>query len=100
MDASGAASANEHHRRRAALFINQADGQLVVTASAAEEPNVAANVVDGDLDTRWSAEGDGQWVQLDLGAPRLVEGVQIAWFTGAQRTAYFDLLSSLDGQIG
>ena len=74
-----------------------AANQLTATASAAEEPNVAANAIDGELDTRWSAQGDGQWIQLDLGAPQLLEGVEVAWFLGQERTSYFDLLTSLDG---
>ncbi|MEZ4712315.1 MAG: discoidin domain-containing protein [Caldilineaceae bacterium] len=78
--------------------VNQAANQFVASASASEEPNVAANVVDGELDTRWSAEGDGQWVQLDLGAPHLIDGVEVAWFLGAERTAHFDLLTSVDGE--
>ena len=37
-----------------------------VTASA-HDGNVPANIVDGSLATRWSANGDGQWIQYDLG---------------------------------
>src|SRR5262249_40599517 len=40
-----------------------------VTASA-DDGNVPANVLDGSLATRWSAQGDGQWIRFDLGTTR------------------------------
>jgi hypothetical protein len=35
-----------------------------VTASGAEAASPAVNTTDGNLGTRWSATGDGQWIQL------------------------------------
>ena len=67
-----------------------------VTASA-DDGNVAANVLDGDLNTRWSASGDGQWIQFCLGNPVPVNGVKIAFYNGDQRKAFFDLQLSGDG---
>src|SRR5262245_8729049 len=52
-----------------------------VTASA-NDGNVPANTIDGSLSTRWSASGDGQWIQFDLGASRPVGSVAIAWYQG------------------
>lgn len=43
-----------------------------VTARA-NDGNVPANTVDGSLSTRWSAEGDGQWIRYDLGSSKTVE---------------------------
>ena len=40
-----------------------------VTAST-NDGNVPGNTVDNNLATRWSANGDGQWLQLDLGTTR------------------------------
>ena len=68
-----------------------------VTASASEDANPAANVTDGKLSTRWSAGGDGQWIQFDLGKASTISSVQIAWYKGDQRKAYFDLQGSSDG---
>jgi unsaturated chondroitin disaccharide hydrolase len=67
-----------------------------VTASA-HDGNVPANAVDGDLATRWSASGDGQWLRVDLGQARTVTKVSIAFYRGASRAARFDLQASLDG---
>jgi hypothetical protein len=68
-----------------------------VTASAAETANPATNTTDGKLGTRWSAPGDGHWIQFDLGKSTAINSVQIAWYKGDQRKAFFDLQTSSDG---
>jgi hypothetical protein len=68
-----------------------------VTASSAQSQNPAVNVLDGNLGTRWSAQGEGQWAQLDLGSTRAVSEVQIAWQDGSIRTARFEVQTSRDG---
>jgi poly(beta-D-mannuronate) lyase len=67
-----------------------------VTASA-DDGNVPANVLDNDLNTRWSANGDGQWIQFCLSSTATVSGVQIAFYNGTTRTSSFDILTSTDG---
>lgn len=67
-----------------------------VTASA-DDGNVAANTLDGDYSTRWSAFGDPQWLQFDLQSPQKVDAVSAAFYVGNTRFAYFKLLTSLDG---
>jgi hypothetical protein len=64
-----------------------------VTASA-HDGNVPANTVDGSLSTRWSANGDGQWIRYDLGATRTVSYVKIAFYNGNTRTSTFDIQTS------
>lgn len=67
-----------------------------VTAST-HDGNVPANTVDNNLGTRWSAEGDGQWIAYDLGSARTVGYVQIAVYQGNQRRNVFDLQTSSNG---
>jgi hypothetical protein len=67
-----------------------------VTASA-NDGNVPANTVDGNLGTRWSASGDGQWIRFDLGSSRRVTHVKVAFFNGPDRTYTFDIQVSMDG---
>jgi poly(beta-D-mannuronate) lyase len=67
-----------------------------VTASA-DDGNVPANTLDNDLSTRWSAEGDGVWIQYDLGASQTVGSVSIAWHKGDTRKDTFDVRLSADG---
>ena len=64
-----------------------------VTAST-HDGNVPPNTVDGSLATRWSANGDGQWIQYDLGGSRTVSHVRLAWYQGDVRASTFDVLVS------
>ena len=68
-----------------------------VTASA-DDGDVPANTVDGDPNTRWSASGDPQWIQYDLGRAGTVSYVKIAWYRGDTRTELFDVQVSNDGE--
>lgn len=72
-----------------------------VTASSTEAgtTNYPGNTLDGNLNSRWSAGGDGEWITYDLGRYDLVESVDIAFFSGNTRTAIFDVLLSNDGLI-
>src|SRR5690349_4691814 len=63
-----------------------------VTASA-DDGNVPANTLDGSLSTRWSAQGDGQWIRYDLGTAKNIGAVKIAWHNGNQRRSRFDVQS-------
>jgi hypothetical protein len=69
--------------------------KLAIPGSAAsassDDGNVPANAVDGSLATRWSANGDGQWIQFDLAGARNVAFVKIAWYKGDTRNARFDV---------
>lgn len=67
-----------------------------VTASA-DDGNVAANTLDDDLSTRWSAEGDGVWIRYDLGSAQTVGSASIAWHQGDTRKNTFDVQVSDDG---
>src|SRR5690606_28940179 len=53
--------------------------------------------IDGDLATRWSAAGDGQWIEYDLGQVQSVASAAIALHRGDARRAYFDVAISADG---
>ena len=83
-------------------MLNPADdfpgGNVCVPVSAsANDGNVPANVQDNDYNTRWSAEGDGQWIQFCLDATTTVSRVDIAFYNGTARQTFFDILTSTDG---
>ncbi|HEX6428936.1 MAG TPA: discoidin domain-containing protein, partial [Niastella sp.] len=69
----------------------------VPVVASADDGNVPGNVLDNDLNTRWSANGDGQWIQFCLSSTTTVTGVQIAFYSGATRASTFDVLTSTDG---
>ncbi|WP_197035571.1 discoidin domain-containing protein, partial [Paenibacillus sp. UNC451MF] len=72
-----------------------------VTASSFQ-PNtnyVPANVIDGnweDPESRWSASGQGQWLQFDMGQPQAVTYLQIAFLNARERQSVFEILESND----
>src|SRR5439155_3207947 len=70
-------------------------GASGVSAST-NDGNVPGNTVDNNLGTRWSAIGDGQWIQYDLGTARTVTRVGIAVYNGNTRQNRFDLQLSSD----
>jgi len=66
-------------------------------SASGHDGNVPQNTLDGDLATRWSADGDGQWIQYDLGSEASVNYLEIAFFRGDQRKTFFDIATSSDG---
>ena len=67
-----------------------------VTASG-NDGNVPANTVDGSLATRWSMQGDNQWIRYDLGAVKTPAWVRLAFLNGDSRVYTFDVQLSSNG---
>lgn len=78
------------------VSVGSAPACVPATASS-DDGNVAANVLDNNLSTRWSASGDGQWIQLCLANSVSVTGVEIAFYNGNTRKAKFDIQLSSNG---
>ena len=85
-------------------FLNNANAQtcsnnLVVSSISASgnDGNVPANVLDNNLSTRWSNLGVDSWILADLGSTFKVCSVDIAWYSGNQRTNNFVIDTSTDG---
>lgn len=73
------------------------DPNCVPVVASSDDGNVATNAIDNDLNTRWSASGNGQWIQFCLGNAATVTGVDIAFYKGDTRRALFDVQVSPDG---
>jgi hypothetical protein len=58
------------------------------------EPNLT---IDGNLQTRWAAEGRNQWIQYELDPDRTADQLRIFWNLGEERKYSFDLQFSQDG---
>lgn len=68
-----------------------------IQVSATPQPeNKAANLADGDLSTKWAAEGVN-WILYDLGEVKDIDSVGIAFMEGNIRTAQFEIWTSEDG---
>ncbi|NSL87230.1 T9SS type A sorting domain-containing protein [Chitinophaga sp. Mgbs1] len=68
-----------------------------VTASK-HDGNIPANVLDNNLNTRWSASGNGEWIQFCLNDTVAVSRVDIAFYSGNTRRSTFDIQVGMDGQ--
>lgn len=73
----------------------------VVEVSASEhDGNVPENTIDDDLSTRWSAQGEGQWILFDLGEAKEVGYLGIAFHSGDIRRTIIDIEVSLNPNEG
>lgn len=77
--------------------VQQTSPPCVPASASTDDGNVPANVLDNDLNTRWSASGNPQWIQLCLSSTQTVSGVQIAFYNGNVRTSNFDIQVSTNG---
>ena len=68
----------------------------VVTAIGSDG-NVPSNVIDKNLNTMWSKDGIGSWIQFDLGSITKICSVDIAWYRGDVRQNDFNVSLSNDG---
>jgi predicted phosphodiesterase len=57
-----------------------------------------SNALDNNLDTRWSNDGVGSWIRLDLGTSKNICSVNIAWYKGNERQNNFIISASNDGE--
>lgn len=66
--------------------------KIVSVTATSDDGNVPSNVIDGNPNTRWSAEGKGQKLNLDLGtiAPQDIHKLEITWY--GQRQCNADIL--------
>jgi hypothetical protein len=72
-------------------------GVVAVTADG-DDGNPQQNVIDGDLNTRWSKLGLPAWVQLDMGITKQVNYVKISWYKGDTGRIYgFNIQTSSNG---
>lgn len=68
-----------------------------ITASdTPQAANIPENLADGDLSTKWAAEGV-HWFMYDLGAVKDLDSMSIAFMEGNERTAQFEIWTSEDG---
>ncbi len=61
-------------------LLNFAPLGSIVGYSSQQGGNPALRLVDDDIDTRWSAYGFPQWAELDLGANRMINAVEVHTF--------------------
>ena len=70
----------------------------VVASDNPEPENTEKSAIDGELGTRWAAEGDGQWLELEFVNIETVDAITVACFNGNARKTLFSLYISMDGE--
>lgn len=74
----------------------------VRNVTAVDEPqaeNPKESALDGNLNTRWSAQGTKDiWLDIDLGSVQNVDTVLLATYQGSARSLIFKILVSEDGK--
>jgi hypothetical protein len=68
---------------------------MTTSGSRAQFP--ASNVLDNNINTRWSNSDIGSWIRLDLGTSKNICSVVIAWHEGNERQNNFTISASNDG---
>jgi Bacterial Ig-like domain/F5/8 type C domain len=67
-----------------------------VTSSGNQPGNAPSGAIDNDLNTRWSNQGFGSWIKLDLGKINSLCSLKIAWYRGNERVNSFEISTSND----
>lgn len=67
-----------------------------IEASSFQAPYYPYNILDGNIGTLWSANGDEQWLILELKKLFNIQHVKIAFQPGQKKVSFFDILGSVD----
>ncbi|MBT3381591.1 MAG: hypothetical protein HN742_31225 [Lentisphaerae bacterium] len=70
-----------------------------VSDASTQRGREPGRAIDGSMRSYWAAEGEGKWLQLDLGGQRAISALEIAWLHGDKRQETFDIVTSADGAV-
>ena len=73
------------------------DTHIANINSSGFDSKEAGEAVDGDYNTKWTENGYGSFLQVDLGKPEQVCSLDISWFNGHERVYNFIISTSNDG---
>ncbi|MFB5662802.1 right-handed parallel beta-helix repeat-containing protein [Alteribacillus sp. HJP-4] len=71
---------------------------VIEVEASVHDGNVPENTLDDNLSTRWSAQGEGEYIQYDLGSVVNVGYMGIAFHSGDLRSSTIDIELSTDGE--
>lgn len=69
---------------------------ISIEESGFQAPYYPHNILDGDIGTMWSANGDNQWLIVELSESFTIQHVKLAFQPGQKGESYFDILGSED----
>lgn len=73
------------------MFVHTGIKQVTASGFESNTSNTPDKTIDFDLQTRWSCEGEGQWILYDLGETKRIHSIDLAFYNGASRLAYFKI---------
>lgn len=76
-----------------------ANSQAISVIASADSQQGAENTLDANLYTRWSAQGERQWIRYDLGGLHTLDSVAVSFFRGTQRQSIVDIQISKDAVV-
>ncbi len=62
-------------------------------------PDYPANILDGDTKTKWSSNGDNNWLIAKFAEPFKISHFEMAFLEGQNYSSYFDIYASKDHLI-
>ncbi len=65
-------------------------------ASGSLAPDAPINATDGNALTKWTANGDNQWLCFSLSQPFKIHHLEIAFLSGQKYSSFFDIYASKD----
>ena len=65
--------------------------------SSGSDSKEALEAIDTNYNTKWSENGYGSFLQVDLGTPKQVCSLDVAWYNGHERVYNFIISTSTDG---
>ena len=73
-------------------------GCIVSVTASSDDGHVPENTIDNSLDpeSRWSAYGDGEWIQYELTTAMPVDHLDIAFYRGDSRRSFFEIWTGKD----
>jgi F5/8 type C domain len=64
---------------------------------ASDTTSQPSKAVDRSMFTSWTSNRPNPWIQLDVGVPKVICGIRIAWYNGDMRSYSFTILTSNNG---
>lgn len=79
------------------ITLTQNSPPCIPVRSSSDDGNVAENLLDNDLSTRWSSLGVGEWIELCFEDVIEISGFNMSFYKGDERTSQFSVLKSQNG---
>ncbi len=70
--------------------------EIAWVRSSSHDGNVPENAIDQNLNTRWSAEGKGEFLDIQFSGQYKLSDIVIYFYKGSERTSHFDILGWSD----